>query len=252
MLNVVYMSYGLAGLPIQLIKGTIDLEPASDHFQGDLQHVRDQLRIIQDKYHQKKRHHISLMDKENYKMFKRQEKLLSLQQSGQRNVNYEESKLWRQISAFLKFVNMHRMEIGQGCLALSCIIACSMFITNLDRLLHSECGFKCGYFLESPQIFNPLDYLLRRLSSKHNYIINMEMFLDILLFVLITLYCVICIFWSIVKIGINFFTYEIYKVKRRETIPQALSITSVLVIFMMFAFSLQVMTMAPLYTMFGD
>lgn len=78
------------------------------------------------------------------------------------------------------------------------------------------------------------------------------MYLDIFLFVLMSLYCIVCIFFSFVKVGINFFTYEIYKVKRRETLPQALSFASVLIILMMFAFSMQVMTIAPLYTMFGD
>lgn len=130
-----------------------------------------------------------------------------------------------------------------------------MFITNLDRLLHSECGFQCGYILETPKFFNPLDFIFRRLSSKHNYIINMEMFLDILLFIIMTTYCLICIFFSIVKIGINFFSFggsEQFKIKRRQTLPQAMSIASLLVIFMMFAFSMQVMTIAPQYTMFGD
>lgn len=132
------------------------------------------------------------------------------------------------------------------------MIVYSLFISNLDRFLHSECGFSCGYLLETPQFFNPLDYILRRLSSKHNYIINIEMFLDIILFVFITIYCLVCIFFSMVKIGINLFSYEIYRVKRRETLPQALSIASVLVILMMFAFSMQIMNTAPLYTMFGD
>lgn len=98
-------------------------------------------------------------------------------------------------------------------------MAGSMLITNLDRFMHSECGFQCGYLLETPQYFNPLDYLLRRLSSKHDFIVNVEMFLDIALFVLMTIYCLICIYFSIVKIGINFFSYEIFKVKRRETSP---------------------------------
>lgn len=101
-------------------------------------------------------------------------------------------------------------------------------------------------------MFNPLDYLLRRLSSKHDYFVNIEMYLDIALFVLMSLYCIVCIFFSFVKIGINFFTYEIYKIKRRETLPQALSIGSVLIILMMISFSMQVMTIAPIYTMFGD
>lgn len=147
---------------------------------------------------------------------------------------------------------MHRSEIGKACLAMSFLICVSMMTTNVDRFMHSECGFQCGYLLEQPQIFNPMDYILRRMSSKHNYIVNVEMFLDIAIFVLMSLYCLICIFFSMVKIGINFFTYEMFKVKRRETLPQALSIGSVLIIFMMFSFSMQVQTIAPVYTMFGD
>lgn len=78
------------------------------------------------------------------------------------------------------------------------------------------------------------------------------MFLDITLFIIMALYCLICVFFSFVKIGINFFGYEMYKVKRRDSQPQALSFASILVIFMMFAFTMQIMTIAPLYTMFGD
>jgi LMBR1 domain-containing protein 1 len=192
------------------------------------------------------------MDKANYKMYKRQERLLSMHENGQHNSNFEQSKLWRQISQFLQFVNINRVDIGKVCLAFSCLVVYSLFISNLDRFLHSECGFACGYLLETPQFFNPLDYILRRLSSKHDYIINMEMFLDILVFLFITIYCLICIYFSIVKIGINFFSVEIYRVRRRETLPQALSITSVLVILMMFAYTMQIMNTAPLYTMFGD
>ena len=149
-------------------------------------------------------------------------------------------------------MNVHRIEIGKACLATSFVISGSMIITNVDRFMHSECGFQCGYLLDEPQIFNPIDYLLRRLSSKHNYIIKMEMFLDIALFLIMSLYCIVCIYFSFVKIGINLFTYEMYKVKRRETLPQALSFTSVLIMLMMMAFSMQVMTIAPIYTMFGD
>lgn len=41
--------------------------------------VRDQLRIIQEKYRGRKRHHISTMDKQNYKKLKQEEKQLSFQ-----------------------------------------------------------------------------------------------------------------------------------------------------------------------------
>lgn len=113
-------------------------------------------------------------------------------------------------------------------------------MTSIDRLIHSECGFSCGYMLEkSPKFFNPLDHILLRLSSYHENIFNIQLFLlDTMFFSIILFYTFICVLYGVIKIGINLFSLEIYKIKRRETIPQALSIVSVLVILMMFAFSM--------------
>ena len=66
------------------------------------------------------------------------------------------------------------------------------------------------------------------------------------------LYTFICIIYGISKIGINFFSIEFYKIRRRDTMPQALSIVSILVILMMFSFSMQLMSIAPTYVTFGD
>lgn len=92
-LNCIYMTYGMAGLPVQLIKGQIDLEPTSEPNQSTISSVRDQLRIIQEKYRGRKRHHISVMDKQNYKNLKREEKRLSYQ-NGPMTMS-EQTKLWR-------------------------------------------------------------------------------------------------------------------------------------------------------------
>ena len=73
-----------------------------------------------------------------------------------------------------------------------------------------------------------------------------------MLFATILIYTFICILFGIVKIGINFFGLEIYRLKKRDTLPQALSVVSILVILMMFAFSMQLMSIAPMYVTFGD
>ena len=49
-LNAVYFSYGMAGLPFLLIKGTKSLEDENDEVQGSIHHVREELRKIQEKY----------------------------------------------------------------------------------------------------------------------------------------------------------------------------------------------------------
>jgi LMBR1 domain-containing protein 1 len=72
------------------------------------------------------------------------------------------------------------------------------------------------------------------------------------LFATMLLYTFICILYGIIKIGINFFSFQIFRIRRRDTMPQALSIVSILVILMMFAFSMQLMSIAPVYVTFGD
>jgi LMBR1 domain-containing protein 1 len=39
------------------------------------------------------------------------------------------------------------------------VVTC-IILSTVDRTLHSPCGYKCGYLLTTPQIFNPLDQLL--------------------------------------------------------------------------------------------
>lgn len=136
---------------------------------------------------------------------------------------------------------------------MSLLIIYSMTVDNLDRFFNSDCGWKCGYMLDKkPKFFNPLDYILRRLSSHHERFYNIQLFLDTLFFSLILFYTFICLLYGIIKIGINFFSLEIYRIRRRDTMPQALSIVSILVILMMFAFSMQLMSIAPVYVTFGD
>jgi len=154
---------------------------------------------------------------------------------------------------FLNLLAPFRVGFGVACLCMSFLIIYSMFINNLDRLLNSNCGFTCGYIMDnSPNYFNPLDSLLQLLSARHESFYNIQLFLDTVLFVVILLYTFVCILYGIIKIGINFFSLEIYRIKRRDTMPQALSIVSVLVILMMFAFSMQLMSIAPTYLTFGD
>jgi LMBR1 domain-containing protein 1 len=100
--------------------------------------------------------------------------------------------------------------------------------------------------------FNPLDWILRKLSTHHERFYNIQLFLDTFFFSIILFYTFICMLYGIIKIGINFFGLELYKIRRRDTMPQALSVVSILVILMMFAFSMQLMSIAPMYVTFGD
>lgn len=189
------------------------------------------------------------------KKLRKEEKILALQHAKISNKLDSKSKasLWRCISLILKLLTPFRVAIGVASLTISLLIIYSMMITNIDRMLNSECGFNCGYLLEKePSFFNPLDYILLRLSSHHEKYFDIQMFLDTALFATILVYTFICILYGLVTLGVNLFGLSIYRLKKRDTMPQALSIVSILVILMMFAFSMQLMSIAPMYVTFGD
>ena len=138
----------------------------------------------------------------------------------QSDENKKKRSLWRCISTFLRILTPFRVAIGVCCLAMSLLIIYSMILNNVDRLLNSDCGFSCGFLLDKkPAFFNPLDWLLRVLSSHHERFYNIQLFLDTSFFGILLLYTFICILYGIIKIGINFFSLEIYKIRRRDTMP---------------------------------
>lgn len=72
-----------------------------------------------------------------------------------------------------------------------------------------------GYLMDqSPGFWNPIDYVLRRLSSHHERFYNIQLFLDTGFFAIILIYTFICILYGIVKVGIKFFTFELYKIRQ--------------------------------------
>jgi LMBR1 domain-containing protein 1 len=207
-----------------LIKGTKSLEAENNEIAGTIQSVREKLRIIQEKYHRNQKSHISAKDKLILKKLRKEESVLASKQLKITNkLESDERKkksLWKFISWILKMLTPFRVAIGVVCLKISLLIVYSMMITNIDRLINSECGYKCGYLLEqSPSYFNPLDSLLKILSNHHENFYSVQLFLDTTVFAIILLYTFICILYGIVKIGINFFSIDIYRIKRRDTMP---------------------------------
>ena len=75
-MSLVYVSYGMTGLPFLLIKGTRSLEDESETLQGSLEVVRAELRRIQEKY-QKKQRGLNPKDKVLVKKLREDERKLS-------------------------------------------------------------------------------------------------------------------------------------------------------------------------------
>lgn len=108
---------------------------------------------------------------------------------------------WRLISKLLKCLTPFRIILGIGCLALSLLIVGSIAITNIDRLMNSECGFSCGYVIEKYTLFNPMDYILVEMSIWFP--------LDSLFFALILFYVFVTCLFGLIRLGIRFLCFSV-------------------------------------------
>lgn len=88
-----------------------------------------------------------------------------------------------------------RITIGFGCLMFSLLLIAALVISNIDRFMHSKCGFACGYFIESYTLFNPLDWLLTKLSILFP--------LDLVFMTMMLLYIFITCLFSIIRLGVK-------------------------------------------------
>lgn len=163
-LNAVYLTFGMTGLPILLIKGTKSLEDENDEVRGSIHQVREQLRKIQEKYQKNQKNVVSQKDRYLLKRLRKEEKMLETKQiliaNKMDKKKSHPTSTWRYISLLLKLVTPFRVAIGFTCLIMSALFALSVFTTSFERFVKSQCGFNCGYLLERHTWFNFLDSLL--------------------------------------------------------------------------------------------
>eukprot|EP00347_Sterkiella_histriomuscorum_P022538 403338112 len=245
--KLLYNSYGMAAMPMLLIRGQMSLEDEKNAINKSIDQVREQLRSIQEKY-QRSHEQVSKSDKQKLRKLRQDERTLNVKSSKiQTYLQIREQKLmnsWKIVSKFLKFMTPFRIVMGVFCLCLSLLIVASIVVANLDKFIHSKCGFSCGYFIEEFSLFNPLDWLLVHLSRLFP--------LDLILIGIILFYVFISCLFGIVRLGIRTFWLNTFHIKKRDTSAQALTLASFFIILMVFAFSMQLLTIAPQYTTFGS
>jgi LMBR1 domain-containing protein 1 len=74
--------------------------------------------------------------------------MLSITNQIQQDEDNKKKSLWKYISWALKLLTPFRVVIGIVCLSLSLLVIYSLLINNIDRLMNSECGYKCGFMLD--------------------------------------------------------------------------------------------------------
>ena len=97
-------------------------------------------------------------------------------------------------------------------LLLSLVVIASIILGSVDRILNSFCGASCGFIMNNPMIFNPIDTLLVTVSKVFP--------LDFVIIGILTIYIYFAALRGITGIGIRFLWMKLYSFKKGATMPQ--------------------------------
>merc|ERR1719261_1089146 len=134
--------------------------------------------------------------------------------------------------------------IGCGMMCMSLLVVTSLLLTMVDRLLHSECGFSCGYTLKERKVFNPADELFLKLSKFFP--------MDFVVLGIFVLYIFLASLFGIVGLGIRVLCLTMYQIRARKSMPQALLVLCNVMAYILLALCMALLTIAPNYTSFGS
>jgi len=104
-----------------------------------------------------------------------------------------------------------RWLLGIVGLIMSSLIFISLFLGVYDRISHSECGINCGFVINKPTYFNPIDFIL---------VYSSKIFpIDYIIFLCLVFYIFICSLYGIIELGIKIFCFTIYEIRKKSTMP---------------------------------
>lgn len=239
---VVYGGTGLAALPLGLIKGRRDVRSESNEAEADLELIRVQRREIESRYSLTAAHKMSARDRRALDELTRREREVAMRSRRLYMTRGRCAACCRCLRPFL-------VLFGIAFLLFALLLVASLTITLVDKLLNSACGLvhaaaECGYILNSPSLFNPLDQLLKHLAPYFP--------LDLIVLGLAVFFVVQATLSGIARLGIRVLWIRFFKIRVRRTPPQPLLLTTVLLMLVMLVLNMQLLNFAPQYTTFGS
>jgi LMBR1 domain-containing protein 1 len=135
--------------------------------------------------------------------------------------------------------------LGVILLCTTLVIAVSIFMTIVDKIANAICGSQCGYVINHPKLFNPINFIFVNLSKIFP--------LDYMFMVCLIVYFFLATMSGIVHVGIRFLWINLYSIKKGATAPQALLVSAVLLTLSLLALNYTMTTtVAPGYAHFGS
>ena len=137
-----------------------------------------------------------------------------------------------------------RIIVGIALLIVVAVLMTSIIISQIDRTMHSKCGWTCGFAIANIRLWNPLDFCLTFASQWFP--------LDYALYTLILWLVLVATIVGLATLGIRFLCIHLYKIRFRSTVPQGMLTASVLLMSTVLIFSFwSVPSWAPQYSAFG-
>ncbi|XP_071487749.1 probable lysosomal cobalamin transporter [Diadema antillarum] len=229
-----YTGIGMAAIPITMIKGTQSVKSELDETDSAIQHNIRRKNAVRRKYEGRGR--MSSRDQRRLQELDDEEQLIKRRErhlkSKQKSLAAKCGKFWRPF----------QVVAGLLLLMLSFLLIISLFITSLDRALHSL-GPRSGYVLRQRNFPNPVDIIL--LYAQRVYPLDLVLYGATLTY----------FFWTSVggirRIGIWLCCIRIYRIRPKRTKPQALLFMCAMVICMIMALNTMLYTLAPDYLSYG-
>ncbi|CAB4422786.1 unnamed protein product [Rhizophagus irregularis] len=236
---ICYTAPGLSLLPIGMIKGTSKINSVSNSELSSLLKVnREKQRIINAKYSDPTKT-MSRKDAKQFEILRNEEKVLLRQL---RIATESRSQFWNKIMFVLR---PFELIIGFMLTILTAVIFMSIFLTCIDKVKNSICGKECGYIINHPDIFNPLNFIFLK-ASKYFPI-------DYFFMVLLILYFFISTVYGVISLGIRFFWVHLYRFRKSSTPPQGLLFGAILFMLSLLALNYTLtMVVVPQYAQFGS
>jgi LMBR1 domain-containing protein 1 len=183
----VFTSYGMAVLPSLMISQRKSEKEHIREINFNLSQIEDKIKEIEmkpNKTHRKVVKEKKELQKEQKRMIKISEKLK----------NYQESFV---IVFIRKVILPFRILIGSVFALMSVSFLLSLLIGCVNRLMYSDCGYRCGFMTDKNTLANPLDYFLVHSSPYFP--------LDYLIFIVLVTYKYIASLFAIISVGIRVF-----------------------------------------------
>ncbi|KAG1147725.1 hypothetical protein G6F37_005141 [Rhizopus arrhizus] len=231
-----YTAPGLSLLPIDMIKGKKGLEEEGEDVENRLIASRERQRAIKVKYGNKS---VPVKEQRELDRLEDEERILSRRLTSIQQ--YKSSTIYK----VFYIVRPFEIILGVILLCTTLVIAVSIFMTIVDKIANAICGSQCGYVINHPKLFNPINFIFVNLSKIFP--------LDYMFMVCLIVYFFLATMSGIVHVGIRFLWINLYSIKKGATAPQALLVSAVLLTLSLLALNYTMTTtVAPGYAHFGS